>query len=91
MTFKQHIPGFISGLDPVSFHFDCLDELLQNEIVHRWTVDPAFYRFSLSHGDTLMAEMDGGAKWWVVGFVKDGDTAGLNLPVWTAPVKGPPV
>lgn len=91
MTFKQHIPGFISGVDPVSFPFSSLDELLQNEIIRRWATDPAFYRFSLSDKDTLMAEMDGGKKWWVVGFIKDGDATSLVLPAWTVPTKGGPV
>lgn len=41
-----------------------------------------FYRYSLWHGDAimhLMAEYDGGEKWWVVGLING---APPDLPTW---------
>lgn len=84
----QHIPGFVTGFEPVDLPFDTLDELLALPFVAHWADSDDFSRFSLAAPDPimpctnchLMAEMTDG-RWWVVatlGWPIEG------LPEWSA-------
>lgn len=56
--------------------------LLDVPWIKRWAdEEPEFYRFSISDGTHLMAELKGGAEWWVVCYFPDG-AAGIDLPEW---------
>lgn len=83
-TIRQHIPGFITGVDPETAEFEGLAGLLEVPFVKLWAEDPRFDRFALAsdsrHTDHLMAEMTDG-KFWVVGFIPKGE-APAELPAW---------
>jgi hypothetical protein len=81
-TIKQHLPPFITGMDRVVASFDTLDDLLAIPFVAKFARGPGFRRFSLGpYVDTVMllAEYDGGVRWWVVGYIS-GDPP--DLPAW---------
>lgn len=77
---RQHIPAFVSGIEPREAYFNTLEELMQVPFVACWS-DTSVARFSKSERH-LMAEMKDG-KFWVVGYLKD--AAAVDLPVWVAP------
>ena len=88
----QRIPAFVSGVRPKIESFRTLDELLAIPWVIRFTDQSrtfmqwiqrvkldAFYQFSKAERE-LMAEYNGGDKWWVVGHIRyPGD---VDLPTW---------
>ena len=92
---KQHMPNFVS-IDPQEAEFETLEDLMNVEFVKRWTDNgwgDAFHRFSISHDDWmvkygyedymhLMAEMDGGEKWYVVGYIYGSSPEEIGLPEW---------
>lgn len=82
MKVRQHIPGFVSGVEPDEATVTTLAELLALPWVSRWATDPTFHRFSVSNGRLLMAEQNGGANWWVVAYL---DGAPSGLPAWARP------
>ncbi len=87
MNVRQHIPAFVSGVDPAVAVVACQRELLDLEWIQRWVDDPNFKRWSLSHDgerNLLMAEMKDG-RFWVIAFVDD--VTGLDLPTWKHPTK----
>lgn len=85
MVIRQHIPNFVSGVDPQSVGFDTLEQLLAIDFVDRFRFrdlsldfvaahpNTKFSRFSLSHyaGETwlMIAEYAEGRHWWVVGYI----------------------
>ena len=91
-TIKQHIPGFVSGYDPVTAKFETLNDLLNIDFVKRWAKDreewtDAFYQISMDENYGviyLMAELSGGFKWYVVGYITGIDKNDLGLPQWKA-------
>lgn len=94
MHFRQHVPGYVDGVDPADFDFAGKEGLLAHPEVARWTQDDytgkgPFSGFALSrHGEEtlLMATYDEGLHWWVVGYLTD--AAGLDLPAWMPNQKG---
>lgn len=94
MKIREHIPAFISDLKPHEATFETIDQLLSISWVARWKkdsfVDLPFLRFSLTRytkgKDLLMAEFDGGRKWWVVGYINQpSPELRAALPEWTRP------
>ncbi len=86
-TIKQHIPNFVSGIASVTWHFQGRDELLNIDFVKRWTGED-FHQFSVAdYYDCLllMAELDGGNKWYVVGYIRGITKDDLGLPEWEKP------
>jgi hypothetical protein len=89
-TIKQHIPNFVSGIDPVTQNFETLEELLNIDFVKQWGDDEDFHQFSIGpYGDRwhLMVEQNNGERWWVLGYITDIVRDELNLPNWK-PNKG---
>ena len=96
--FKKYTPLFFEGFDEEDFYFDTLEELLSNDLVANWTRNPfdlingikparpyeEFHKFSMSE-NKLMAELEEGYEWWIVGFIKYPER--LNLPGWKAHYK----
>jgi len=97
---KQHMPNFVS-IDPKEAEFETLEDLMNVEFVKRWTDNrwgDVFHRFSTDydpwyaeHGYddsvTLMAELDGGKIWYVVGHIYGLSPEEIGLPKWKM-VKG---
>ena len=85
-SITQHIPGFAdSGQQPDRAEFSTLEELERIPFVARWKTPPdgaTFYRFSKSDRH-LMAELNSGSTFWVVGYLADADS--VDLPTWRAP------
>ena len=81
---RQHIPNFVSGIGPVSFDFETIDELMSIEFVKQWKSNE-FFQFSIApSGDDyhLMCEFKNGTKWYVVGYLTGIKEHKLNLPLW---------
>lgn len=86
----EHIPTFIeTDTPPKRDDVDTVTELLDLGWVRRWRDGRGFFRFSLSSDtELLIAEFDGGARWFVVGtiYTKRGVGADVSaLPTWTPP------
>ena len=82
-TITQYRPAYFSGFDNEAGTFTTTDELLAIWFVACFRRIDGFYRYSVWHDDDtarLMAEYDGGAKWWVVGQIEGEPPA---LPSWT--------
>lgn len=87
-TIRQRIPAFFSGIEPDIVEFNTQDELLEIDFVRNFSIDRRFgeetpdeyfHQYSLS-GNNLMAEVNGGKSWFVIGTLDD--TSMLNLPEW---------
>ncbi len=76
----QHIPGFVSGIEPNVSEVADTAALLALDWVQAYARPPHedFYRWSYSEPH-LMAEYAGGTRWWVVAMLK-GDEP--ELPTW---------
>ena len=73
-TIKQHIPNFVSGIEPETHEWTTLPELLSIPFVARFRDDYSFEHFAFSpSGDhwLLMAVYEGGHRWWVVGYLDE--------------------
>ncbi len=75
--FRHHIPNSIAIDRPADVEYASLEELLAIPVVVRFQSKENFYRWSVSK-DQLIAELDEGYKWWVVGFI----TETFSLPPW---------
>jgi len=64
--------------------FDTTDDMLSIPWVDSWRTRPDFHRFSRD-GRIIVAELEGGNKWRVVGFVRD--SSRIDLPKFTPPVQ----
>lgn len=81
-SIRQHIPNFVSGVDPETVEFKSLEELLAIPWVAQWaerTDGKDFHRFSQSD-NMLMAEYVEGYNWLVVGYLSEP----VDLPMWEA-------
>lgn len=72
MRIKQYRPAFFEGFENETVEFSTVEELQRIAFVKRHTDLPDHHRLSLTENNTLMAELDGGKKWFVVGFIKGG-------------------
>jgi len=95
MKVKQHIPNFV---DAGAYEAEVRTgaELREVDFVKTWTLDPGFYRFSVHRNywanpraeveqtHLLLAELNGGAKWWVVAYLTGPDAldAIADFPDW---------
>ncbi len=66
--------------------FKSTDELLAIPWVDSWRTRPDFHRFS-RNGRLLVAELEHGTKWRVVGFLRD--STNINLPEFHKPLYKP--
>lgn len=88
MKFVQHIPGFVSGFDPIEIEGDWKD-ILKHEVIqkcmsddfHKWSWSPnADLRFKA----LLMLESKQGKSWRVIGYL---DEVPALIDMWTGGVK----
>jgi len=85
-TIKQHIPNFVSGIDPVSVDFETIDDLMNIEFVQQWKGND-FFQFSISPSGEyyiLMCELKNGTRRYVVGYITGVNEDRFNLPLWKA-------
>lgn len=80
---KRHIPSFCSAIPKEEENFSNLDELFSIEWISIWTRVNNFYRFSKSK-DLLIAELNKGNNWWVIGYIKYPELVDLPewIPIW---------
>jgi hypothetical protein len=64
--------------------FETTDDMLAIPWVDSWRTRPDFHRFSLD-GRLIVAELEGGNQWRVVGFVRN--PARIDLPKFTRPAQ----
>lgn len=74
MKIRQHIPNFVSGIEPETAEFTNLVELLSIPFVARFRDDYSFEHYAVSTHEPsddwlLMAVYDAGHRWWVVGYM----------------------
>jgi hypothetical protein len=84
--FKQRVPGG-ADFEPLEFSFDTQKELLEHDLIARWSKKESFYRYSISMNDNpysykffLMVEMEEGKKWWCLGYLDNIND--IDLPGW---------
>jgi hypothetical protein len=78
ILYRQHIPAFCEGFDPQIAEVNSTEELLELNSVSQWRYNfKDFYRYSIDDNH-LMAELDEGRKWYVVGYVR----GNVELPKW---------
>lgn len=92
MTLRQHIPNYVSGIEPQEITGDTIDVLLQPDWVQRWAQYPEFHRFSVATKDRgdqplLMAELQHGKLWQVVGYLEGYDGGLPEWKPWKQPTK----
>lgn len=83
MKVKQHIPNFVSGVDPKEVIVSSQEELLSIPFVVTFRYLVEFFRYSISNNKYLIAEYKGGGEWWVVAHLYEIDCE-LSLPVWNS-------
>lgn len=95
-TFRidQHLPAFVDA-DRQSVQVQSKEDLLDIGFVKRFAERPAFHQFAASGIETdpktgklyitLVAELDEGYEWFVVGYVYANleRLTGLDFPLWT--------
>ena len=69
-VFKQHVPGFISGCEPVEFKFRTFPSLMKK--LEKVVKPLPNYSYAYAYGlgslpNCLMTINDKGTEWWVVG------------------------
>ncbi len=77
---RQHVPGFVSGVEPAVADARSLAELVALPFVRDWEVQPEFGSWAVGEGRYLMAIMTDG-KYWVAAYLDEPELYGL--PVWT--------
>jgi hypothetical protein len=82
--FRQHVPNFISDVEPFEFSAKDTAELLAHSWTKNWSMKKDFERFSVSDKKFLMAEfkpfIDGDPCFWVLLGYLSGDIP--ELPEW---------
>ena len=94
MKIRSHVPNYcFDGEEPdPEIEFNSLDELMNIDFVKRWANNPMiqFHKYSISYRPShygitshlLMAELKGGAEWWVIGYLSGEGIEKIGLPEW---------
>jgi len=61
--------------------FATQDDLLKHDDVKRWSDEDTFSHFAMSHNH-LMAILDDGYTWWLVGYLTLATKGLIDLPKW---------
>lgn len=81
-SIRQHIPNFVTGVDPEEGTFTTLDELEALPFVARAIATPGFLRLSKNE-NRLMLELSmppPNGEYWVLGYIERPDE--VDLPQW---------
>lgn len=89
---KRRFPNFVSGFPETEHEFTTKEELLEIDWVDGLTKGKEFHQLSIGDGwedrQALMVELEGGHKWFVVGWLwLETD---IDLPKWEKPENKPP-
>ena len=78
-SFIRHIPAFVE-LTPPPQHIPFTDtaELLDIDVVKRWSSEEKFLHFALSNNYLMAIFADG--EYWAIGRIED--TSSVDLPEW---------
>ena len=76
IKFKEHIPNFVDGIEPKTFEFETIEELLEHN--KEWVEDKKLV-FAQSEDNDLMVSSTVERWWWVLGYV-DGVDLSKHLP-----------
>lgn len=89
MQIRKYIPGVCwDGRDtlPTYIEFNNVKELMGIDFVKRWSLNPLFHQYSISDDPddvSLMAELNGGKEWWVIGSLQGDNIKNMHLPKWS--------
>jgi hypothetical protein len=80
--FKQYIPTIVDdrGMSRCVINFDTSQDLLLNSYFDHYKQLPNFSHFAMSE-NTLMAILDDGFIWYVLGFISDLNSV-ADIPLW---------
>jgi hypothetical protein len=96
---EQYRPAYFSGYTNEKIEVNSFDELMDISWIKNWGKHKGFYRYSIAVDKkyeeylhrkpqhTLMAELDGGKKHWVIAIVREKNIDFIieNLPEWHSP------
>lgn len=90
VSVHRYRPAFFSGFEDEYAEASSRDELLAIPWIRQWAEGDGFHRFSVTDCITgtrglvrqVMAEVNGGLDWYVVGTIMSDETFGL--PTWEA-------
>lgn len=80
--FTQHIPNFVSGVDPLIIEFETFDELLNTQFFIGQKNEYDDFSHFASSDEMIMLVRDDGYRWWVLG--KIDDVSNIPLEKWVA-------
>lgn len=80
---RQYVPSF-AEFKANTATVSSVAEMLALPWVNAWAKMPEFHRWSYKDR-LLMAERDGGKKWWIVAMIEEGDVPAAELPDWVPP------
>lgn len=83
-TIRRYYPAFVDTDDPrIPFEFTNIADLLSIPWVAHWTEAPGFEGFVKARDEErthLMAVLDDGFSWWVIGYLTNAQS--VPLPIW---------
>jgi hypothetical protein len=77
--FRQRVPGFVDGGNPLEFDFDTVEELVNHPYNQEWLNKNPHSILVKSEG-ILMVVYNEGFNWWGIGWITNPDD--LELPEW---------
>jgi hypothetical protein len=87
-SIQRYFPGFcdVDDKERVTVSFSTVKEMTEIPWVANWANSAEFDHFAKS-GRHLMAILNKGHEWWVVGFIQHPEL--VDLPEWHAPKREP--
>jgi hypothetical protein len=77
--FRQRIPAFIDGDNPLGFDFDTVEELVNHPYIQEW-LNKNPHSILVKSGGVLMVVYNEGFNWWGIGWITNPND--LELPEW---------
>ena len=77
--FRQRVPGFVDGANPLEFDFDTVEELVNHTYIQEW-LNGNPRPILVKSKDVLMVVYNEGFNWWGIGWITNPDD--LELPEW---------
>jgi hypothetical protein len=77
--FRQRVPGFVDGVNPLEFDFDTTEELVNHPYIQEWLNENPHFILVKSE-EVLMVVYNEGFSWWGIGWISNPDD--LELPEW---------
>jgi hypothetical protein len=77
--FRQRVPGFVDGDNPLEFDFDITEELVNHSYIQEWLNENP-HSILVKSGGVLMVVYNEGFNWCGIGWITNPDD--LELPEW---------